>query len=244
MSYSNGPRIVTNGLVLYLDAGSAKSYPGSGTVWNDLSGNGNNGTLINGPTYSTSNKGSIVFDGVDDYVSVTENSGMKPQILTLEFAAKINSTVNSGSGSVFNFQYIIFRQNSRTTNFEGYNITYGETNAAYGMGSTPSGGTPQYGVNATNNSSPIGKISFITALFDNTSMSIYVDGIFQASGPKASGINYNSTHTLKIGRSVPIGNAFDSTMNGAIYFVRLYNRILSSDEISQNYNATKARYNL
>lgn len=74
MSYSNGPRIVTNGLVLYLDAGNSKSYPGSGTVWNDLSGNGNNGTLVNGPTYSGANKGSIVFDGANDYISGGSNT--------------------------------------------------------------------------------------------------------------------------------------------------------------------------
>lgn len=62
-----GP-IVTDGLVLCLDAANPKSYPGSGTAWMDLSGNGNNGTLTNGPTYNSGNKGSIVFDGVNDYV--------------------------------------------------------------------------------------------------------------------------------------------------------------------------------
>ena len=60
--------IVTNGLVFYLDAANKLSYPGSGTAWVDLSGNGNNGTLTNGPTFSSNNAGSIVFDGVDDYV--------------------------------------------------------------------------------------------------------------------------------------------------------------------------------
>lgn len=58
-----------NGLVLCLDAGNTKSYPGSGTTWTDLSGRGNTGTLTNGPTYSSANGGSIVFDGTNDYVS-------------------------------------------------------------------------------------------------------------------------------------------------------------------------------
>jgi hypothetical protein len=61
--------IVTSGLVLALDAGRTLSYPGSGTTWTDLSGNGNNGTLTNGPTYSSANFGSLVFDGLDDYVN-------------------------------------------------------------------------------------------------------------------------------------------------------------------------------
>jgi len=67
MSIKDGPKIVTDGLILALDAGNRFSYPGSGTTWSDLSGNGYNGTLINGPTFSN---GAIVFDGTDDYVLI------------------------------------------------------------------------------------------------------------------------------------------------------------------------------
>ena len=69
MSLNHSPKIVTDGLVLCLDAASRKSYPGSGTTWFDRSGNGNNGTLTNGPTFSSDNGGSIVFDGTNDYVN-------------------------------------------------------------------------------------------------------------------------------------------------------------------------------
>ena len=65
MAYRNGPKIVTDGLVLCLDAAIGKSYPGSGTTWYDLSGNGNNVSLINGPVFNTNNKGSFVFDSTD-----------------------------------------------------------------------------------------------------------------------------------------------------------------------------------
>ena len=76
MGIAYNPRVVTDGLVLCLDAGNVKSYPGSGTTWTDLSGKGNTGTLTNGPTYSSANGGSIVFDGVDDRVSGTSfNTG-------------------------------------------------------------------------------------------------------------------------------------------------------------------------
>ena len=69
MSSKCGPDINENGLVLFLDAANRLSYPGSGTAWSDLSGNSNTGTLTNGPTFSAGNQGSIVFDGVDDYIS-------------------------------------------------------------------------------------------------------------------------------------------------------------------------------
>ena len=67
MSVSNNPSIISNGLILALDAADKNSYPGSGTAWTDLSGNGNNGTLVNGPTFNTGSLGNIVFDGIDDY---------------------------------------------------------------------------------------------------------------------------------------------------------------------------------
>jgi hypothetical protein len=68
MSVFGGPNVTDSGLVLNLDAGNIKSYPGNGTIWYDKSGFQNNGTLTNGPTFSG---GSIVFDGVDDYVDTT-----------------------------------------------------------------------------------------------------------------------------------------------------------------------------
>ena len=70
--------VVRDGLIMHLDAANKKSYPGSGTIWKDLSGQGNNGTLINGVGYSTDNKGAMVFDGTDDYVSIPYDSSLKP----------------------------------------------------------------------------------------------------------------------------------------------------------------------
>jgi hypothetical protein len=71
-NYTGG--IVTDGLVLNLDAAKVDSYPGTGTTWRDLSGNNNNGTLTNGPTFSGIGKqAAIVFDGVDDYAILPTN---------------------------------------------------------------------------------------------------------------------------------------------------------------------------
>jgi hypothetical protein len=92
MSYNNGPKIVSDGLVLCLDAGNNKSYPSSGTSWSDLSGNNNNGTLTNGPTFTGSFGGGVVFDGVDDTVNGTINGS----IFTNNFSQTVNafSTIN------------------------------------------------------------------------------------------------------------------------------------------------------
>jgi hypothetical protein len=69
MAFGNGPKIVTNGLVLSLDAADRNSYSGTGTAWNDLSGNGNNGSFVNSPTFSGSNGGSLNFNGSSNYTT-------------------------------------------------------------------------------------------------------------------------------------------------------------------------------
>ena len=97
---SHSPMIVTDGLVLCLDAGNVRSYPRSGTSWNDLSGNSNNGTLINGPTFSSNNGGSIVFDAVNDYVNVG-NMGITIQTYTvLGWIYKTTTFVNNGAAII------------------------------------------------------------------------------------------------------------------------------------------------
>lgn len=73
MSVKGGPKIITDGLLLYLDAANEKSYPGSGTIWNDLSGNGNNGDLINNVVYDTENNGILLFDGTNEYCQLDDS---------------------------------------------------------------------------------------------------------------------------------------------------------------------------
>ncbi len=84
MSFVHSPKIVTDGLVLALDAGNTKSYTSGSTTWFDKSGNANNGTLTNGPTFSSANGGSIVFDGVDDRVEFG-SFGSLPTQGTIQF---------------------------------------------------------------------------------------------------------------------------------------------------------------
>ena len=99
MSLSHSPRIVNSGLVLCLDAANLKSYPGSGNTWTDLSGRGNNGTLTNGPTYSSANSGVIIFDGVDDRVDTINVSSLT----TMTIEIWIYDTRSSGQRDILSY---------------------------------------------------------------------------------------------------------------------------------------------
>ena len=96
MSVIKGPNVVREGLVLHLDAGTTRSYPGSGTTWTDLSENSNNGTLVNSPTFNSANGGSIVFDGGDDHATTTLQRNA-----TMTFEAFFRATVSSGYRLIF-----------------------------------------------------------------------------------------------------------------------------------------------
>lgn len=223
MAYQNGPRIVTNGLVLCLDAGNSKSYAGSGTSWTDLSGNGNNGTLTNGPTYSSGNKGSIVFDGTNDYISLS------------------NGTL-SGSGDFTVNQFLSHTNGTIGTTFGNYNS--GNLQILYG--------TNYIGMWLNNNSTYLGTSPWNTTLSDYTTMPVmitalrsgtttrfYINGILKKTGSSSDTIGTASA-TFRIGTNTATGEQF----NGKIFITQVYNRALSATEILQNYNATKGRFGL
>jgi hypothetical protein len=126
LALSHSPSIVTDGLVLCLDAANPKSYPGSGTTWTDLSGNGNNGTLVNGVGYSGSNLGSLSFDGSNDYIQFSTVSvqtvcfwgRMDADIPNL---AALVATSAGGDGSLRTFPAGTFRTNPDGNDFhQGY----------------------------------------------------------------------------------------------------------------------------
>lgn len=231
MSYHNGPRIVTNGLVLYLDAGSSKSYPGSGTTWTDLSGNNNNGTLINGPTYSSGNKGSIVFDGINDGCTVTNNSSINP-FTSITFGSFFYIT-SFGS----NYAPIIFKQNNYTSLYEQYSLYLTTTE----IGAVVTG---------VNRSQRIARLTgdfrnmhiHAMATCDTTSglLSFYVNGNLIQS-VSFTGVFDISTNNLRIGFMDQFYLGF---VAGRIFNVSIYNRALTGNEIFQNYNTLKGRYNL
>ena len=221
MAITRGPKIVRDGLVLYLDAGDRNSYPGSGTTWKDLSGNGNNGTLTNGPTFDSGNGGSIVFDGSDDYVDIGKSILRNLQSFTVNICFSANSTgalISEGASSNRGFQFWIDSTESV--------LQFGDaTNDSYFNSRIPT---------SFNN---ILDVSFSTQ--NKTGIS-YVNSVYQDSWTNNDLIDWTS-YTFKIATRETANSSF---VNCKIYMVKVYNRALSDVEIQQNFNATKGRFNL
>jgi len=232
MSVYDGPKISTNGLVLALDAGNRLSYVSGSTLWNDISNNNNNGTLINGPTFNTANGGSIVFDGVDDYVNLTPTSftiGISPFTIGGWFNVDTTSTnygcgITFGSGNVGRQFWI------------GY-----VTTAQYGTNNTLGGGG--YGRNLGSGIPPDNNFHSVYAISSGGStptVSIYVDGIFKISSSFAMNIYESGS---KIGIGDDNGN-LNYRLKGRTSSFQIYNRALSAQEVLQNFNAQKSRFGL
>lgn len=215
------PPIVTNGLVLHLDVANPKSLISGSTAWYDLSGNNNNATLISGSTYSSINGGTIIFNGSTNYIDTGKTAtqlGIYDANYT--FDAWVYPTDFTGDRTMFGTDTGTTRQGLHLV-FRGGVIYQGH----YGSDAQAGTGT----LNAWNN------ICY-TYTQSSGAASIYKNGILQGSGTIASFIG---TTNILIGRwgvtSYHIGN-------GSNY--KIYNRVLSSKEILQNYNALKSRFNL
>ena len=225
MGFYRGPNIVTDGLVLSLDAGNTKSYPGSGTTWFDKSGYGNNGTLTNGPTFSSLNGGSIVFDGSNDYGNISTSPNLTNPLTICAF---VNTSVVTGSNQVIygpnangqdnwlsisnNRAQIYATQTSDVNNFVVTGTTVIQANTWY----------------------------HITGIVNDNVTSLYVNGVFEAASSAQAFTVGGWNSTARIGQRATGQFPF----NGRIAYVYGYNRALSPQEILQNYNATKSRFNL
>ena len=239
-----GPNIITDGLVLYLDAANAKSYPGSGTTWSDLSGNGNNGTLINGPTFDS---GSIQFDGVDDYTIINGNPDVDG-VNNFTVYAWFNK--NTG-GSIFSKRASCPDAGVSPGNNRSIQLSVnvgGDLSFIYPIGtggSGPAGRTAISVVEAgiiSNN-----EWTFVAVTFDSSNVILYKNGQeVHRETPTVSSI-LKSDQFLRIGTSWNYcggDNSPSSLFNGDISVIVFYNKTLTSQEVLQNYNATKGRYGL
>lgn len=234
----HGPQpIVTNGLVLALDAANQKSYVSGSTIWRDLSGNGNNGTLLSGSTYSSEKGGNIVFDGNDDVVN-----------------GNINGSIFTGSFTQSSWVYKLnANQNWQGvfSNSVGINYTYLMT---FGNGSVAapynSVGANQVGISEAGIFLDIGTHInkwlniIITKTGSTLNIYCYKDGILlQNSGTiNWNGGNFSTTNNYLLGRHWIGGSV--ANLQGNIANTLLYNRVLTAAEIQQNYNALKSRFNL
>jgi hypothetical protein len=224
MAFQRGPNIVTNGLVLALDAGNTKSYPGSGTIWRDLSGNRNSGTLTNGPIFNSSNGGSMVFDGIDDYV-LTSNS-LTLSEATLSCWIKANGIQAEYDGILFSrTPSTATGLNFKPSNQLGYH--WNDTAATYGWNS---------GLIIPNNIWCMVAVTIIST----TGIAYLAQSTGLTSATNVTTHNSVSSLIFNLGRDPAFGTRF---FTGDIANAMVYNRALSQQEILQNYNALKSRYN-
>jgi len=212
--------IVTNGLLVYLDAANARSYSGSGITANDLSGTGNTATLVNGPTYNSSNLGSIVLDGTNDYINVNSLANILPYTAytkTAYFYVTSFSTANNIISGGFSGQHAFWLQAS--------NKLYAGHNGAW---TTVTGNTT-----LSLNTWYFGAVTYS----NSTGWKLYLNG--REDGTSADTTTFTGNQEIVIG-AYSTGNNF----TGRISYVQVYNRALTATEILQNYNATKRRYGL
>lgn len=218
--------IVTQGLVLALDAAKRDSYAGTGTAWNDISGNRNNGTLINGPTYDAGNGGSIVFDGVDDYTSL---NFINPFQETIIVWVKSNTTTWNENGWI---------SSSRRQNGHIIHPNQGATSVGFYVLNSSAGFTLIGTITPSSITAP--NMYCITTNGSN-SHKIYLNGSLQATNTTSITRTTSPTsQTYEIAKD----DAVARYGNGTYYNILRYNRELSATEVLQNYNATRGRFGL
>ncbi len=234
MSGKVGGNIITSGLVLCLDAANKNSYSGTGTSWLDLSGNNNTGTLTNGPTFNSANLGSIVFDGVDDYVQTSYDQDTTNRQITWECWF----WDNSAGGGFPDTTALISNYKTNTTPFTVLHI-YGSTAPSGGIlfGQQNTTGGSAYLTYSTNVCNSVWHQ--IVGVVDASTMYLYIDGRLISSTPKITG-------TTRSGQGLVIaGNHLGRYQSCRIAIVRIYdNKGLTAAEVLQNYNATKTRFGL
>lgn len=224
---------VTSGLVLQLDAGNVSSYPGTGTTWSDVGG-AYSGVLTNGAAYSSDDGGVIRFDGTDDYVNIGDHSSLRAPIgsaITIQMWAKISSAT-AGEG--------LFSKQFGAASYDGYSLVVNSNNRLQ-LNMNGSGVNGIY-VSGSNNVWTTNTWHLFTAIvhfggnskvYVNTSKVIDVNNAESGMG--------SPTAPLRIGQGIQDSAGHPAMDVGQFYF---YNKALTEQEITDNYNATKSRYGL
>ena len=215
--------IVTNGLILALDAAKRDSYPGTGTTWNDISGNRNNGTLTNGPTFDAGNGGSIVFDGTNDFISILGSTSITTATLLIWVYR---------DGAQPNYAGIFYSRGFQANGMSFFSTT---NNLSYTWNSSSSTFTFSSNLNVPNL-----QWSMCAVSISATNAVLYVGS---SSGLLSATNNVSNSSTIVNGLRIASDN-FWSPFKGSVSNAMFYNRALSPTEILQNFNATKGRYGL
>jgi hypothetical protein len=224
-----GPRIVTDNLVTYLDAASSKSYSGSGSTWTDIS-RSNNNALINAPTFSSENLGGFIFDGTDDYASISSftNTFNGPFSLSVTFYQTSNtvsqalfSNYNGGSNDG------LFMQINSAGEGSGLRITYRQ------LGADVFNFTQTAAVS-------LNRFYNIVCTYNGANAYTYYNAVRQSVSAAATTYFSPANTTLFIGTLT----GADRLFTGRFYDIKIYKKSLSETEVAQNYNTLKGRFKL
>jgi len=229
MALAHSPKIITDGLVLCLDAGNTKSYPGSGTTWTDLSANGNNGTLTNGPTYSGSNGGSIVFDGSNDYVSTNYTATF--QDFTLCGFVKADNPNGKSWEDIIDSYDLDSSDWCRITLYQG---------------------KPSLEIDANSSRSSVTSSTIATAdqwyhivgVRSGTTGYLYINGILNKQNSVTGNVISADTDSQFFIGNISRPTSLSEGWNGNIAQVSIYNKALTASEIQQNFNALRGRFSI
>jgi hypothetical protein len=228
-----GGDIVRDGLVLLLDAANPKSYLSGSTIWTDLSRSGNNGSLINGPTFNSLNGGSIVFDGSNDYVQVINgytNTLNNNNNWSVSFWFKANSLSNNP---------VLLGPEVGQLNYYDLFLEVG-TNSIYFAAGGGSGANYLFNLSVSLAINRIYNIVYIKTGI--TTGKVFLNGIEVTLSALGTGLGSmpNSNADFRIG-AFKQGSFF---LNGNIYQTLIYNKSLSTTEVLQNFSATRSRFGI
>ncbi len=221
MAFNYSPKpVIDSSLVLYLDAANPRSYVSGSATWTDVSRGGNTGALTNGPTFNSANGGSIVLDGVDDYVNIPSNTVLnQPKTLSVWYYTTGNQISVILSRGIEN--YDIYQFNTQMYTYWGSVF--------------------QSSVLATITFNQWNNYTYV--LSGNTEF-VYKNGVLLGSANLGGTPSYTNTFNLHVGRRSGVTGGGPYYTNGRVSNVQIYNRPLSAAEVRQNYNALKGRYGL
>jgi hypothetical protein len=240
MSFNFSPKISSlDSLIYYLDASNPRSYISGSTTWYDISRTGVNGTLVNGPTFSSENGGSIVFDGIDDYIGLSQITANQT-IGNYTISLWISFTNTITPSNVINFM-LMEAQNTLLGGVDNYISLLGNTTVPGTNGRILfQTFNPLSVLYSTTNTWIGGQWYNIVGTYDisTSRQSIYVNGILEGSTTIAN-CYFNTNTYFNLGTyTVPPKQWF---FNGKMANFMVYKKTLSSDEILQNYNTIKPK---
>ena len=238
MGLSHSPRIVTDGLVFCVDAANKRSYPGAGTAWTDLTANKNNVTLVNGVTFDSNNAGGIAFDGTNDRVTINDfedlnlhdasfSCGVKVDALGADRDLFVKGAHAFGAGIICWYDVVA-----------GGGQQVGNTNC---ISVSTNDNSLELFISGPNSSVSAGEILVVDVTIDASAgkISLYKNAELLVSHTDS---NYDGMGNTDANYHLGADSSYNKDLVGNIYFFRAYNKCLSAAEITQNYNATRGRF--